>query len=66
MPEHADQLHWDPEEMRRRGHQAIDWVVDYLASIEQRPVQSRAQPGDVAASLPLHPPSSGESFDDVM
>ena len=66
MSEHADQLHWDPEEMRRRGHQAIDWVVDYLASIEERPVQSRVEPGDVAASLPLHPPSTGESFDDVM
>ncbi|MDE0958572.1 MAG: pyridoxal-dependent decarboxylase, partial [Planctomycetota bacterium] len=66
MTDQADQLHWDPEEMRRRGHQAIDWVVDYLASIEQRPVQSRVEPGDVAASLPLHPPSTGESFDDVM
>ena len=66
MTDQADQLHWDREEMRRRGHQAIDWVVDYLASIEERPVQSRVNPGDIAASLPLHPPETGESFDDVM
>ena len=66
MTDRAEQLHWDREELRRRGHEAIDWVVDYLAGIEQRPVLSRVEPGEVAASLPEHPPARGESFDEVL
>ncbi len=66
MTDRADELHWDPEQIRRRGHEAIDWVVDYLSGIEKRPVLSRTKPGEVATSLPMHPPAAGESFDEVL
>jgi len=65
VTDRAEQLHWDREELRRRGHQAIDWVVDYLASIEERSVLSRVEPGEVAESLPKQPPQQGESFDQI-
>ncbi|MAW75762.1 MAG: aspartate aminotransferase family protein, partial [Planctomycetes bacterium] len=65
VTDRAEQLHWDREELRRRGHQAIDWVVDYLAGIEERSVLSRVEPGEVAESLPKQPPQQGESFDQI-
>jgi aromatic-L-amino-acid decarboxylase len=47
-----------PAELRRRGHEAVDLIADYLETIEQRPVQSRAQPGDILSALPASPPEA--------
>lgn len=58
--------HLDPEEFRRLGHQAIDWVADYLGRVEDLPVVSPLAPGDVRARLPEHPPEHHESFDTVL
>ncbi|GAA2356514.1 pyridoxal-dependent decarboxylase [Saccharopolyspora halophila] len=55
-----------PEEFRRVGKQVVDWIADYYAGIEQHPVRSRAEPGEIRAGLPAHPPERGESFDDVL
>ena len=40
----------NPEEFRRYGHQLVDWIADYRAGVEQRPVMSqssrdRSRPG---------------------
>lgn len=55
-----------PEEFRTHGHALIDWITDYLEGIEQHPVASGAQPGDVRAQLPAHPPTEREDFADVL
>src|SRR5208337_4375793 len=55
-------FHMTPDEFRRHGHAVVDWIADYYARIESYPVLSRAEPGQVRASLPTHPPSKGESF----
>src|SRR5262245_29729349 len=52
----------DLESFRRYGHQAIDWIVEYLAGIERYPVVSPAQPGDIKAQLPPMPPDTPESM----
>jgi aromatic-L-amino-acid decarboxylase len=54
------------DEFRRLGHRIIDWIADYRASVEQRPVMSRAEPGQVRAQLPASPPEGPESFEDVL
>jgi aromatic-L-amino-acid decarboxylase len=54
------------DEFRRLGHRIIDWIADYRASVEQRPVMSRAEPGQVRAQLPASPPERPESFEDVL
>ena len=51
-----------PEELRAALHEAADWVADLLASQESRPVMARVAPGEVAASLPAHPPREGEGM----
>jgi len=55
-----------PDEFRRHGHELIDWIADYIGSVEGRPVGSTVQPGDVRSQLPEHPPTEVESFDAVM
>jgi len=54
------------DEFRRLGHRLIDWIADYRASIEKRPVMSRAEPGEVRAQLPASPPDQPESFEAVL
>lgn len=55
-----------PDEFRTQGKALIDWVADYLETIETRRVTSTVQPGDVRAQLPEHPPAEPEGFDAVL
>jgi aromatic-L-amino-acid decarboxylase len=50
------------EEFRKQGHAVIDWVADYWATVEQRPVLPSDPPGAVAARLPAGPSERGEDF----
>ncbi|HYA26140.1 MAG TPA: pyridoxal-dependent decarboxylase [Terriglobales bacterium] len=59
-------FHMTPDEFRRHGHAVVDWIADYYARIESYPVLSRVEPGQVRASLPVHPPSRGESFHAIL
>ena len=58
--------HMSADELRRWGHAAVDWVADYLATIERHPVVPNVAPGDVRASLPPSPPDNPEPFDTVL
>ncbi|GLY64298.1 pyridoxal-dependent decarboxylase [Amycolatopsis taiwanensis] len=55
-----------PEEFRRYGRQVVDWIADYLSTIEAHPVRSQARPGQVRAALPAHPPEQGEPYEAVL
>ncbi len=54
--------HWTPDEFRRQGHAAIDWIADYQARVGEYPVRSSVQPGEIAAMIPTDPPPGGEPF----
>src|ERR1017187_9938099 len=49
-----------PEQFRQCGHQAIDWVADYLANPQRYPVLARVQPGELTDALPARGPEQGE------
>lgn len=49
----------DTQEFRRLGYQLVDWIADYRESLERLPVMSQAQPGEVRAAFPDHPPQRG-------
>lgn len=53
-------------EFRRFGHELIDWVSDYFERIEELPVLSQIEPGDLKAALPTKPPASGESMAEII
>jgi aromatic-L-amino-acid decarboxylase len=55
-----------PEDFRRVGHRLIDWVADYRATLAERPVMSRAAPGEVRRQLPVAPPQTPESLDQLI
>jgi len=55
-----------PAEFRTHGRAVVDWIADYLETIESRPVRSPVAPGQTAAALPPHPPERGEEFDAVL
>ena len=55
-----------PEDFRKAGHRLIDWIADYRASVDSRPVMARTEPGAIKAQLPASPPSHPESFDDIV
>jgi len=61
MPE-SSSFHMTPDEFRRHGHAVVDWIADYYSRIESFPVLSRAEPGQIRASLPTDPPINGEAF----
>ena len=56
----------DAAEFRRHGHDLIDWIADYLETNETLPVMSRVAPGDVAATVPEHPPEEGEAMESIL
>jgi aromatic-L-amino-acid decarboxylase len=55
-----------PEEFRAAGHQIVDWIADYRATVGSRPVMARTEPGDVRKQLPAHPPEHPEAFADIL
>ena len=55
-----------PDELRRYGHEVADWVADFIATIEDRPVLSRVRPGEVTDALPDSVPRAAESMDQIL
>jgi len=49
-----------PEQFRATGHQAIDWVADFLARPQRYPVLARVNPGELTDALPARGPEQGE------
>jgi len=56
----------DTEDFRAHAHRLVDWMADYLADIEARPVRAQVAPGEIAARLPSAPPEAGESIEAIM
>lgn len=56
----------DLEVFRAEAHRFVDWVARYLAGSERYPVFSRARPGELAASLPEHPPFLPEPLEALL
>ena len=54
------------DEFRRVGYQIVDFIADYRARVADRPVIAQGGPGAVRAQLPSAPPTSPESFDEIL
>ena len=65
-PDDVESRSMTPEEMRRLGHEIVDFIADYRARIEERPVMSTVEPGSIRAALPAAPPTDAEPFSAVM
>ena len=55
-----------PEQFRRHGHEVVDWIADYWASLDDLPVRAQVAPGDVRRQLPASAPEQAEPFDALL
>ena len=55
-----------PEEFRVYAHQIVDWIADYRATVQDRPVMAQVAPGQVSSSLPASAPEQPQPFAQVM
>jgi aromatic-L-amino-acid/L-tryptophan decarboxylase len=55
-----------PEEFRRYGYRAIDWIAEYLRKPERFPVLPAVQPGELIDRLPTAGPEHGEPMDQIL
>jgi len=53
------------EEFRRHAHQFVDWMADYLSSVQDYPVRAQVKPGEVASKLAAEPPAQSHSIEDI-
>ena len=53
------------EDFRRAGHQAVDWIAQYLAHLSDHPVLASVKPGQLFDALPRSGPEQGESFETI-
>ena len=53
------------DSFRKAGYAAVDRICDYYASLSSRPVSAAVQPGFLSSSIPLHPPTIGEAWENI-
>lgn len=55
----------DFEELRHHAHRQVDWMVDYLSTLESRPVRSQIRAGSILSQLAPSCPSQGEPMERI-
>ena len=55
-------IHMTPEEFRQNGYAVIDWIAEYMENVEDYPVTSQVEPGEISASLPKAAPETSDGF----
>lgn len=53
------------EQFRAHAHTVADWMADYLATVESRPVRARTLPGEMLAALPATAPEHGQPMEEI-
>jgi aromatic-L-amino-acid/L-tryptophan decarboxylase len=56
----------DLDRFRQEAKSLADWMADYLATIETRPVRAQTAPGAIAALLAEGPPAGPEDFQAIL
>ena len=57
-------MRWN--EFPKWGKWAANWAAGYHATLRDRPVRARTNPGDIAAQLPLSPPDAAQPIEDII
>jgi aromatic-L-amino-acid decarboxylase len=55
-----------PDQFRRFGHDAIEWIAQYLENPERYPVLPPVKPGELTDALPASGPEQGEPMEQIV
>ena len=55
----------DAKEFRRQAYLMVDWMADYLETVENLPVKSQVEPHYIYNQLPSSPPETSESMETI-
>jgi aromatic-L-amino-acid/L-tryptophan decarboxylase len=55
-----------PDEFRQYGHEAVEWIANYLRDVREYPVLPSVTPGELTARLPGAAPESGEAMEEIL
>jgi aromatic-L-amino-acid decarboxylase len=55
-------FHMSPEDFRRQGREVVEWIARYMETVDEFPVLSKVEPGEIRSRLPEHAPQHGEEF----
>ncbi len=50
------------EDFRKHAHGLVDWMADYLETVESYPVRAQTEPGEIADQLPAEAPEQAEEM----
>jgi len=56
----------DLTSFRREAHALVDWMADYLETVDSYPVKARTAPYEIFNKLPDTPPENSEPFKKIM
>jgi aromatic-L-amino-acid decarboxylase len=51
-----------PDEFRENGHKLVEWMAGYMENVENFPVKSSVDPGEIFRKIPDNPPLHSETF----
>lgn len=52
-------------EFRIHAHEFVDWMADFLETIDELPVKSKTKPGEIISQLPKLPPQEPELIETI-
>ncbi len=55
-----------PDEFRKHAHELVEWMAGYMENVEDLPVKSSVEPGEIFKKIPDNPPQLPESFESLM
>jgi aromatic-L-amino-acid decarboxylase len=55
----------DSRQFRAHAHAMVDWMTDYLETIEDRRVTPSVAPGEIYGAIPVRPPEAAEDFEAI-
>lgn len=55
----------DNQSFRKKAHELVDWMADYLENVEKYPVRSQVAPGEIFKKISDSPPIENESIDQI-
>ncbi len=55
----------DNTSFRKKAHELVDWIADFVENVEELPVKSQVKPKEIYRQLPENPPLKSESMEAI-